>query len=168
MKCGFTDPDHRRLGDAASRIEAGIVKSRYDVSVCVRRSADLINQPGNRERLVKIPFDAWWAEARIDGDDFRPLGSGSGSGTADFPSHRGCRIRVDDTNLHGVAYLLLEFSTKVEMPDPLIVQHLCRLSCERNPAGRQCVGAMRNPQRHARVLLNQQHADPLISVDCND
>jgi hypothetical protein len=59
----------------------------------------------------------------------------------------------------------LNVAAEVEMLDALVFDQICRGAGERYRAGGQRVGAMGDAKRHARILLHQQHAHLLISVD---
>src|SRR5687767_8158653 len=58
-----------------------------------------------------------------------------------------------------------ELAAEIELPYPIIVEQIGGIPGERHLPGRHRVSASRDPQRHARILLDEQHADLLVAID---
>src|SRR6266478_3380956 len=81
-------------------------------------------------------------------------------------------VRVIDAVVFGLItsirickFTCLEFASQIEVLHALVVCEGCGVPGERHRSGRQDVGPLRDAQRHAGVLLDQQHADVFVAVD---
>src|SRR5215469_7853746 len=59
-------------------------------------------------------------------------------------------------------------TAQIEFADVIIVKKVCRFAGQSDPAGFQGVGAVRNLERHSRILLDQDNTDSLVTVDFHD
>jgi adenylate cyclase len=182
VRCGLAISEAARSNPAAWQLRVGIQigpvvagvvgrdKFSFDVWGDTVNVAARLASLGSSSALY-LSAEAWSQVAgRCAGE---PLGPIVVKGKGDIEVHR-CLGILDDRAAAALgdgaarAELSEDSAAEVQATDVVIVEQFGGRAGEGDPAGLEHVGVRRDPERHPRVLLDQDHADAVLAVDRGD